>query len=90
LTLIRLGGVLMMTWPGEASTSLGFELNSIAERYGYRRNWVLGLTNDYLSYFTTEHEFLEAAYDSCSSLYTDRGGSRIVAHYRKQIEGLHP
>lgn len=90
LTLIRLGGVLMMTWPGEASTSLGFELNSIAERYGYRRNWVLGLTNDYLSYFTTEHEFLEAAYDSCSSLYTDRGGSRIVAHYRKRIEGLHP
>jgi hypothetical protein len=90
LSMIRLGGVLMMTWPGEASTSLGFELNSIADRYGFKRNWVLGLTNDYLSYFTTEHEFLEAAYDSCSSLYTDRGGSRIVAHYRKQIEDLRP
>lgn len=90
LSMIRLGGVLMMTWPGEASTSLGFELNSIADRHGFRRNWVLGLTNDYLSYFTTEHEFLEAAYDSCSSLYSDQGGARIVSHYRRLIEDLHP
>jgi hypothetical protein len=90
LSTIRLGGILMMTWPGEASTSLGFELNSIAERYGFQKSWVLGLTNDYLAYFTTEHEFLEATYDSCSSLYSDHGGARIVAHYRKQIEDLHP
>ncbi|NDF14075.1 hypothetical protein EB061_01980 [bacterium] len=89
LSMIRLGGILMMTWPGEASTSLGFELNSIAERYGFRKSWVLGLTNDYLAYFTTEHEFLEATYDSCSSLYSDHGGAKIVAHYRKQIEDLH-
>jgi hypothetical protein len=88
LSLIRLGGVLMMSWPGEASTSLGFELNAIASRYGHPRNWVLGLTNDYLSYFTTEHEFLEATYDSCSSLYTDHGGRAVVQHYQRLIEDL--
>ncbi len=88
LSLVKLGGVLMMSWPGEASTSLGFELNQIARTHGFERNWVLGLTNDYLTYFTTEHEFLEATYDSCSSLYTDKGGARIVKHYRYQIESM--
>jgi hypothetical protein len=88
LSLVKLGGILMMSWPGEASTSLGFELNQIARTYGFERNWVLGLTNDYLTYFTTEHEFLEATYDSCSSLYTDKGGARIVSHYRYQIESM--
>jgi hypothetical protein len=88
LSLIKLGGVLMMSWPGEASTSLGFELNHIASKYGFDRNWVLGLTGDYLSYFTTEHEFMEATYDSCSSLYSEKGGNRIIAHYRNEIEGM--
>jgi hypothetical protein len=88
LSTVKLGGVLMMSWPGEASTSLGFELNRIASTYGFKRNWVLGLTNDYLTYFTTEHEFLEATYDSCSSLYTDKGGARIIKHYRYQIESM--
>jgi hypothetical protein len=88
LSLVKLGGVMMMSWPGEASTSLGFDLNRIASTYGFDRSWVLGLTNDYLTYFTTEHEFLEATYDSCSSLYTDKGGRRIIAHYRNRIEAM--
>ena len=44
---------------------------------GFADSWILGLTNDYQSYFTTETEYNERAYDSCSSLFRWKGAQRI-------------
>ncbi|MBL7664631.1 MAG: neutral/alkaline non-lysosomal ceramidase N-terminal domain-containing protein [Bacteriovoracaceae bacterium] len=83
LTSIQIGDILMMTWPGETSTSLGWELQAMAKKEGYSKSWVLGLTNDYLAYFTNKDEFFESAYDSCSSIYNWRGGKKIIKGHKR-------
>jgi neutral ceramidase len=88
LSTAKVGEILMMTWPGEPSTALGWELKNIARKYSNHIPWVLGLTNDYLTYFTTEEEFFEAAYDSCSSMYGYKGGERILKYYDLKLKDL--
>lgn len=72
------GDLLIMTWPGEPSTQLGYDLQAEAAKKGYARSLVVGLANDYMTYFTTKSEYQEAAYDSCSSYYGWKGGERII------------
>lgn len=86
LAVVRVGQLTMLTWPGEPSTSLGFELQRIARQRGITDVWILGLTNDYMAYFTTKEEYFEAAYDSCSSLFNWRGGERILRAYDRMLK----
>lgn len=78
ISQLKLGDIVMMTWPGEPSTRLGWDLQELAVKKGASDPWVLGLTNDYMTYFTTKKEFFEGKYDSCSSLFTYKGGQRIM------------
>ena len=86
LSAVRIGHIAMMTWPGEASTSLGYKLQGMALSEGFQESWVLGLTNDYLTYFTTKEEFFEAHYDSCSSMYGWRAGDYIIKGQKKLLK----
>ncbi|MBL7716247.1 MAG: neutral/alkaline non-lysosomal ceramidase N-terminal domain-containing protein [Bdellovibrionales bacterium] len=85
ISLVKVGEIAMMTWPGEASTTLGYELQGVAKSRGYKTSWVLGLTNDYMTYFTTKKEYHQGAYDSCSSLFNFRGAERIIKHYKSML-----
>lgn len=78
-------GMVMMTWPGEATTSLGFELKDTARRLGFPNPWFLGLTNDYMAYFTNKSEFKEGTYEACSSLYNYRGSRRIIERHTEML-----
>ena len=82
----QIGDVTLLSWPGEASTQLGFDLQAIARKLGRQDPWVIGLANDYATYFTTKTEFYEGAYDSCSSLYDYRGGDRILKAHEKHLK----
>lgn len=86
ITRVSVGDITMMTWPGEPSTSLGLALKAQARKRGHADPWVLGLTNDYMTYFTTKQEYFEGAYDSCSSLFNWRGGKRILSAYDKMLK----
>jgi hypothetical protein len=83
LTSVQVGDILMMSWPGEPSTTLGYRLQDAAAEAGFEHSWVLGLTNDYLTYFNTKEEFYEGRYDSCSNFYGWRGGKRIIRAHNK-------
>src|SRR3954471_8350915 len=48
LSTIRIGELRMFAWPGEPTTTLGFDLKRAAPGA-----WVLGLTNGYQGYFTS-------------------------------------
>jgi len=93
LSLLNLGGVesgiTMLTWPGEATTSLGFELKHAARQLGHNNPWILGLANDYLAYFTNKQEFREGSYESCSSLYDYKGARRIIKGHKKLLFDFH-
>ena len=88
LSVVRVGEITMFSWPGEPSTELGFRTQRLAEEYGHKDAWVLGLVNDYMTYFTTKHEYHEGAYDSCSSLYNWRAGKRVLRHYEKVLSRM--
>ncbi len=79
LSTIRIGNLRMFAWPGEPTTTLGFDLKRAAPGA-----WVLGLTNGYQGYFTSPGEFAEGRYEACSSLYGARSGEVIV----KAFSGL--
>ena len=73
LSYLQLGDLRMFAWPGEPTTTLGFDLKRAAPGA-----WVLGLTNGYQGYFTSPGEFAEGRYEACSSLYGPQAGERIV------------
>ncbi len=83
---VSVGDILMMTWPGEASTQVGFDLHNAARSLGYDKTWILALAKDYKAYFTTKGEYAEGKYDSCSSLFGWKGTERIRARYVEILE----
>jgi neutral ceramidase len=76
VSYLRLGELRMLAWPGEPTTTLGFDLKRAAPGA-----WVLGLTNGYQGYFTSPGEFAEGRYEACSSLYGPRSGQRLVTAF---------
>jgi len=85
ITSVKLGNIQMMTWPGEPNTSLGRMLKNEAYESGAQYAWVLGLTNDHLSYFTSEQEYHEGGYEACASFYGAKTGENIVQAHRSLL-----
>jgi hypothetical protein len=81
LSYLRLGQLRMLAWPGEPTTTLGFDLKRAAPGA-----WVLGLTNGYQGYFTSLGEFAEGRYEACSSLYGAQSGERIVNAFTDLVQ----
>lgn len=81
----QVGDITYLSWPGEASTRLGFDLQAMATERGVKDPVVLGLVNDYMTYFTTKEEYAQKEYDSCSSFYGWRGGERILEAHKKWL-----
>ena len=73
ISSLQLGEIRMLAWPGEPTTTLGFDLKRAAPNA-----WVLGLTNGYQGYFTSPGEFEQGHYEACSSLYGKQAGERVV------------
>jgi len=85
ISYVKIGNVMMLSWPGEPTTQLGYDLRLIAKSFGNEHAWILGLTNDYLAYFVTKDEFKNGGYQACTSLYNYRGGRRILKGYKKLL-----
>jgi len=81
VSYLRLGELRMLAWPGEPTTTLGFDLKRSA-----LNAWVLGLTNGYQGYFTSPGEFAEGRYEACSSLYGKQAGERVVKAFADLIQ----
>ncbi len=77
VSVVRIGSETFLTWPGEASAQVGYDTQAMVASLGFDDAWFLGLANDYQSYFTTETEYHEGVYDSCSSLFRWKGAERI-------------
>lgn len=85
ISMTKVGDMTFLSWPGEASTQLGYDLQKMAASLGHKDPIFLGLVNDYMTYFTTKTEFAEKEYDSCSSFYGWQGGKRILEAHRKWL-----
>jgi hypothetical protein len=86
LEAIRIGDIMMMTWPGEPTTSLGAALKKIAVQAGAADSWVIGLAGDYKGYFSSHDEIEKNKYVGCANLFGTGAGERIVAAYEKLLD----
>lgn len=77
----QLGGVTLVTLPGEFTTMLGRRISkSVAHATGSPDKVLLvGLANEYLSYFATEEEYRVQHYEGSSMLYGPLAGAKIEA-----------
>jgi hypothetical protein len=85
VSLAKVGDITYLSWPGEASTQLGYNLQAMAKEMGVTDPIVLGLAQDYMAYFTTQSEFAEKKYDSCSTLYGWKAGDRIIEAHKQWL-----
>jgi hypothetical protein len=88
MMLVRLGPILMVSWPGEPTSSLGFAVKNTAFKYGFQNTWSLGVTNDYLSYFTAPNEYNLTGTEPCSSFYGKNGGMKFVDALDNALSGM--
>lgn len=79
LTQLRIGGIQMLSWPGEPTSELGLELKRVAMARdpSIQEAWVLGLTNGHLGYFVSPWDYDLGGYETCVNFYGRDGGSRI-------------
>jgi hypothetical protein len=85
LSVVRLGDMVLLAWPGEPSTALGLAVKGAASDSGCTQAWVLSLTNGYLGYFVTPSEYRTGGYEAIKSLYGPDAGVRLVDEFRSML-----
>ena len=90
LGVYRVGPLVMGTLPGEFTTVLGIRIkNAIAEAAPFAEHVLLvGMANEYLSYFTTEEEYAFQHYEGASMMYGPRAGKLVCEELAALAAGL--
>jgi neutral ceramidase len=90
LGVYRIGPIVIGTLPGEFTTILGRRIaRAIGGNVPTARHIILvGLANEYLSYFTTEEEYACQHYEGASTMYGPKAGTRILDELAKLSGGL--
>ncbi len=75
----RIGPVVIGTLPGEFTTVLGRRIAAAIQKEtpGAEHVLLVGLANEYMSYFSTEEEYAVQTYEASSMMYGPRAGTRI-------------
>jgi hypothetical protein len=69
---LEIGDLLLTFFPGEACVEIGLEMRKRALAHGYRAQFTVGLSNDYLAYFVPAEYYSHLHYESASSFYGPR------------------
>lgn len=79
VAVYKIGSVVLGTLPGEFTTMLGRRIAAAIqhESPGAKHVLLVGLANEYMSYFTTEEEFALQTYEASSMMYGPKAGMRI-------------
>ena len=79
ITQVHFGNLWFITWPGEPTTEVGRRIVAAVKATGGPQDvWVLGLSNDHMSYFTTEEEFEKGGYEACSNFFGAEGYRKVI------------
>lgn len=78
LTAVAVGDTAWVAVPGELQSALGRAIKD-AGRGRFAHVILAGVTNGYLGYFVTRHEYDRTAYVTCASLYGPGAGECLAA-----------
>jgi hypothetical protein len=86
----RLGPVVIGTLPGEFTTLLGRQIAGAIQREtpGAHHVVLVGLANEYMSYFTSEAEYATQTYEGASTMYGPKAGARVRDDLASLAKGL--
>lgn len=94
LQALRINDLLLVTVPGEITTDLGQRLKQVLlqtlQNTGQEptRVAVVGLANQYVSYFTTPEEYDLQHYEGASTLYGPASGLLVMAQLIRLVDEL--
>lgn len=86
LTQIQWGNLKIASWPGEPTSSIGLSLKKSLTKSSKESVMVLGLTDDYLGYFTSPTEYQSGCFEACFSYYGEKGGGALLKGHSKLSE----
>ncbi len=82
--------VLLLAVPAEATHTVGLELKKRARARGARRVFVLGLSDDALSYVATEKEYFEGGYEATMTLFGPKTEEKLYDLEAGILDALYP
>ena len=85
---IRIDEQVLVTIPGEPTTSIGLRIKELGTILGFTSTSVFGLTNDYMGYILEEDEYLTGGYEACASFYGPTFGEQVYQGAKDLLEGL--
>lgn len=94
LQAIRVNDLLLVTVPGAMTTELGQRLKQVILQTAQQTNQttthvaVVGLANQYASYFTTPEEYELQHYEGASTLYGPASGLLVIARLIHLVEHM--
>lgn len=78
LGVLRLGGLLAVSIPGEMASSLGLDIKQALRKAGSEYPIVVGLGNEWISYILPPEEFRQGGYEPGVSFYGETLGPTVV------------
>ncbi len=79
LGVLRVGGLVAVSIPGEMTSSLGVQVKDALRKDGAEHPIVVGLGNEWISYILPPEEYTQGGYEPGVSFYGDQLGPTIVA-----------
>jgi neutral ceramidase len=91
LGVCRVGDTLFATLPGEFTTTMGrrIELAIKRDNPDLKNVILIGLANEYLSYFTTPEEYDSQQYEGASTLYGPAAGPFVQIELMQLTKDIH-
>lgn len=89
LSAIKLGDMLMVTWPGEPTATLGQYLEQMGANKNAVQTWILAVTNSHLAYFVTPDEEQAGTKEACNMLYKSHISMNIIDAYDELIHSIY-
>ncbi len=81
LTGIRLGDLYLGSLPGEPTSRIGLDtLTELEANTDFADHMVFGYCNDHFLYITSEHDWMQAGYNTEMSVWGPRYGEYLINH----------
>ncbi len=87
LQVIRVGGALLMAFPGEPAAELALALKDHARRQEAAMPVVVGLANSYLGYFLSRRDIERGGYEAGQSFYGEAFGEKLTLELGRVVGG---
>ena len=87
---LRIGGVLLLAVPGEASAEVGLDIEGRARQLGFDLPLVIGLANEEIAYILARDDYLRGEYEARMSFFGPDLGAVMVAGMTELARRMQP